>query len=93
MDILPIQASSVPCEQIFSSSKETTTLWHNQIKPHPMKQLQMLKYSTKSDLGLDFAGRFDTAQQTKELEKMNNIDVETPEDVNAFASGLLGIQH
>ncbi|PCH42723.1 hypothetical protein WOLCODRAFT_35289, partial [Wolfiporia cocos MD-104 SS10] len=44
MDILPIQASSVPCERVFSSGKETTVPCQNRLSPEMMEALQMLKY-------------------------------------------------
>jgi hypothetical protein len=44
MDYLPIQASSIPCERIFSSSTETDTKKRNRISPILMEALQMLKY-------------------------------------------------
>ncbi|PCH42992.1 hypothetical protein WOLCODRAFT_74512, partial [Wolfiporia cocos MD-104 SS10] len=47
MDILPIQASAVPCERVFSSSKETTTPRRNHLSAKMMEVLQMLKFSAK----------------------------------------------
>jgi hypothetical protein len=47
MDYLPIQAPSVPCEQIFSSSAKTDTKKRNQISPLLMEALQMLKFNLK----------------------------------------------
>ena len=49
IDYLPIQASSVPCERIFSSAKETDTLKRNRMSPMLMEALQMLKFSLKKD--------------------------------------------
>src|ERR1700678_3810100 len=40
MDYLPIQASAVPCERIFSSSAETDTKKRNHISPLLMEALQ-----------------------------------------------------
>jgi hypothetical protein len=48
MDILPVQASSVPCERLFSSSKETSTPRRNRINPQLMEALQVLKFSFHS---------------------------------------------
>ena len=45
MDILPAQASSVSCERVFSSSKETCTPRRNRINPELMEALQILKFS------------------------------------------------
>jgi hypothetical protein len=47
MDYLPIQASAVPCERVFSSSGETDTKRRNRIHPILMEALQMLKFSLK----------------------------------------------
>ena len=46
MDYLPIQASAVPSERIFSSSAQTDTARRNRIKPILMESLQMLKFGT-----------------------------------------------
>ena len=53
MDYLPIQASAVPCERIFSSSAETDTKRRNCIGPLLMEALQMLKFHLKK-LRLNF---------------------------------------
>jgi len=49
MDVLPAQASSVPCERLFSSGKETCTARRNRIKPNLMEALQALKLSSRSN--------------------------------------------
>jgi hypothetical protein len=49
MDYLPIQASAVPCERIFSSSAETDTKKRNRISPLLMEALQMLKFHLKKE--------------------------------------------
>ena len=49
MDVLPAQASAVPCEHVFSSSKETCTLQRSQISPQLMEALQVLKFAHKWD--------------------------------------------
>jgi hypothetical protein len=49
MDYLPIQASAVACERVFSSSAETDTKKRNRIKPELMEALQILKYALKKD--------------------------------------------
>jgi len=49
MDILPAQASSVPCERIFSSSKETNSLRRSRMSPELMEALQILKFSFRQD--------------------------------------------
>jgi hypothetical protein len=47
MDFLPIQASSVPCERVFSSSAETDTKRRNRMNSATMEALQMLKFHLK----------------------------------------------
>jgi hypothetical protein len=49
MDYLPIQASAVPCERVFSSSSETYTKKRNRISPVLMEALQMVKFSVKKE--------------------------------------------
>jgi hypothetical protein len=47
LDFGPIQATSVPSEQVFSSSAETDTKRRNRINPMLMEALQMLKFTYK----------------------------------------------
>lgn len=49
MDYLPIQASAVPCERVFSSSSETDTRRRNRISSLLMEALQMLKFYFKKE--------------------------------------------
>ena len=49
MDYLPIQASAVPCERVFSSSAETDTKKRNRLSPLTMEALQMLKFYLKKE--------------------------------------------
>jgi len=44
MDVLPAQATAVPCERVFSSSKETCTLRRSQLDPTTIGMLQVLKH-------------------------------------------------
>jgi hypothetical protein len=47
MDYLPIQATAIPCEQVFFSSAETDTKQRNRINPALMEALQMQKFRFK----------------------------------------------
>jgi hypothetical protein len=47
LDILPVQASAVPCERVFSSSKETCTDRRNRILPKLLEALQFRKFKCK----------------------------------------------
>jgi hypothetical protein len=49
MDVLPAQASSVPSERVFSSSKETCTARRASLSPPVLEALQVLKFSYKQD--------------------------------------------
>jgi hypothetical protein len=49
LDYLPIQASAVPCERVFSSSAETDTRRRNRINSLLMEALQMLKFYFKKE--------------------------------------------
>ncbi|KAJ6576168.1 hypothetical protein DFH09DRAFT_1454006, partial [Mycena vulgaris] len=44
LDVLPVQASAVPCERVFSSSKETDALRCGNLFPTVMEMLQILKF-------------------------------------------------
>ncbi|KAF5342769.1 hypothetical protein D9758_017026 [Tetrapyrgos nigripes] len=54
LDILPIQASSVPCERVFSSSSDTDTKKRNHISPELNEALQMLKYTLRRGNSISF---------------------------------------
>ena len=54
MNIIPIQASSVPCERVFSSGKETMAPQRRHISPKLMECLQMMKYSIQKGRPLNF---------------------------------------
>ena len=43
IDILPIQASSVPCERVFSSAKETFPMRRSNLSAEVFEALQILK--------------------------------------------------
>jgi hAT family C-terminal dimerisation region len=68
MDLLPIQASSVPCERVFSSSKQTTTDRRSKLGPKMMEALQLLKFRTRQGRGLNFTSGFDRDDEMAELE-------------------------
>ena len=62
MDYLPIQASSVPCERVFSSSTETMTKRRSRISPILMEALQMTKFFLKKER-LDFMRGWITSEK------------------------------
>jgi hypothetical protein len=69
MDILPIQASSVPSERVFSSGKETMTARRRCISPHLMEALQVVKFSIKkAGRSLEFTEGLSWSDEMKEFE-------------------------
>jgi len=77
MDILPAQASSVPCERLFSSAKETCTARRNRIQPKLMEALQALKLSSRNNslnltehLSADFYPLEDDLEVSEALETL-----------------------
>jgi hypothetical protein len=63
MDYLPIQASAVPCERVFSSSSETDTKKRNRLKPELFEALQILKFGLKRDR-LSFTADIVTSEES-----------------------------
>ncbi|THH23039.1 hypothetical protein EUX98_g8138 [Antrodiella citrinella] len=63
MDYLPIQATSVPSERIFSSSGETDTKKRNRLTPAVMEALQVLKFMYKSET-LNFTGGWASTEKS-----------------------------
>jgi hypothetical protein len=61
LDYLPVQASAVPSERVFSSSAETDTKKRNRINPALMEALQMLKFALKKAC-LDFTSGWITSE-------------------------------
>ena len=45
---MPVQATSVPSERIFSASKQTTTARRNHLGPKIMEAMQILKFEAKN---------------------------------------------
>jgi hAT family C-terminal dimerisation region len=86
MDILPIQASSVPCERVFSSSKETITARRNSLAPDLVEALQLLKFSTKQERGISFT---EGLGKQEELNELVNWEEQQPvEDLHVFLQSL-----
>jgi len=67
MDIIPIQASSVPCERVFSSGKETLSARRNALAPSLIEALQLLKFATKQGRELSFTKGLNQDDEISEL--------------------------
>jgi hAT family C-terminal dimerisation region len=87
MDVLPIPASAVPCERVFSSAKETMKLRRNRISDHLMEALQILKFSIRKGTGINFTAGWKLEDELKELELKTQM--ESPEDIQLFIKDLV----
>jgi hypothetical protein len=86
MDILPIQATSVPCERAFSSGKETMAPRRSRISPDLMEALQILKYSICKGPSLSFTEGMSWDDELKEFEYMARTD--PSEDPDTYGRNL-----
>lgn len=50
LDILPIQASSVPCERLFSGGQEVATKRRAQLGAERFEEIQMTKFAWRDDI-------------------------------------------
>lgn len=83
MDILPIQVSSVPCERVFSSAKETITPRRNRMGPDTMEACQVHKFSLHAHdgLDLDFTSHFAPMSVLEEMELLGQLEEQVPENL------------
>ena len=88
MDILPIQGSSVPCEQVFSSAKETMAPRRNRISTKMMEALQLLKYSLWYGHELNFTEGLDWDDELAEMESAHKAQLRTLEDLDSFIASI-----
>jgi len=86
MDIIPIQASSVPCERVFSSGKETMAPRRGRITPGFMEKLQMLKYLIRKDASLSFTEGMSWATELIEIKALQK-DI-TPSEMHSYTKCL-----
>ena len=87
LDLLPIQASSVPCERVFSSAKETTTDRRNKLMPDLMEALQMLKFSFKKN-SLSFTQGMSKETELSDLDEVTLGITRAPEDLQSYIRSL-----
>ncbi len=71
MDLIPIQATSVPCECVFSASKETARARRNCLKPNVMEAIQILKFQAKNKRELNFTEGLGEEDEVAELEAVD----------------------
>ena len=85
MDIIPIQASSVACERVFSSGKQTMTPQRGRISAKLMEALQMLKFSIRKESPLKFSD-MTWKEELKEFERL--AQSAPPGDAEAYGRNL-----
>jgi hAT family C-terminal dimerisation region len=86
MDLIPIQATSVPCERVFSSSKETARARRNRLGPRIMEATQILKFQAKNAIELTFTEGLGEKDEVTELEA---VEAARPvEDLGAYLRGI-----
>lgn len=73
IDYLPIQASAVPCERVFSSSSETDTKKWSRISPVLMEALQIVKFLLKKER-LNFTEGWAASQKEMEFQMLLDDD-------------------
>ena len=84
MDILPIQGTSVPCEHVYSASKETARARRNHLGPKIMEATQILKIHAKQEIY--FSAGINSYDKEAELEgKEEGASVE---DIKAYLMGI-----
>lgn len=84
LDYLPIQPSSVPCERVFSSAKETDIPKRNRLHPVLMEVLQTLKFALKKER-FNFTRGWQTA--VSEMKGTGNAGSTNDPLVHFLASG------
>jgi hypothetical protein len=89
MDMSAIQGSSVPCEHVFSSGKETMSACWNQIKYDLMEALQMLKFTINGGNQLNFTAGLGWEAELYKLEGLDYLDSHVPEDLATFRHNLI----
>jgi hypothetical protein len=85
MDYLPIQASAVPCERVFSSSAETCTKKRNRLDPAMVEALQMLKFALKKER-LNFTKGWGSSQKDMLWSEVP-YNADTVDILASFANG------
>jgi hAT family protein len=85
MDVIPIQASSVACERVFSSGKQTMTPRRGRISALLMEALQILKFSLRKEAPLKFSD-MTWKEELKEFERLARSA--PPGDAEAYGRNL-----
>ena len=92
MDYLPVQASAVPCERVFSSSSETITKKRNHISPVLMEALQIFKFLLKK-ARLNFTQGCAASQKDMEFQLLLNDSDSDDERPLPDTNNVIGDSH
>ncbi|KAJ8456137.1 hypothetical protein ONZ45_g18814 [Pleurotus djamor] len=82
LDVLPIPASAVPCERVFSSGKETDALRRSRLSPLNFEILQIMKFMYRSER-LPYGSKFIAREEDTEDHTDTN-----PSDIENLLSSL-----
>ena len=63
LDILPCQASSVPCERLFSASKQTADDRRSRLGPRKFEELQVMKFAWRKNAAKHVASKSDEIEE------------------------------
>jgi len=76
----------VPCERVFSASKETARARRSHLKPLTMEAIQILKYQAKHGMELNFTEGLGEKDQQIELEAEEKA--RPVEDMNSYLKSI-----
>jgi hypothetical protein len=84
MDLIPIQGTSVPCERVFSASKETARARRNHLGPKIMEATQILKFQARQELSFT-----EGLKEQDEVAELEGVEEAVPvEDLRAYLRGM-----
>ena len=84
MDLIPIQGTSVPCERVFSASKETARARRNRLGPKIMEATQILKFQARQELSFT-----EGLKEQDEVAELEGVEEAVPvEDLRAYLRGM-----
>jgi len=85
MDLLAIQGTSVPCERVFSASKETARARRNRLGPKIMEATQILKFQAKQELNFT-----EGLKEGDEMAELEGVEAAMPvEDLRAYLRDIM----
>jgi hypothetical protein len=76
LDFLPCQASSIPCERLFSGGGEITTKRRARLGAERFEELQMMKFTWRNNIG--------------DLAAWNSAQVEEVDELKEYEDLLMG---